>query len=138
MQFCKRHSMSVTGCSFQVSLFTEGLCEKCISTRRVSTKTSFWIGYWKEKIGIVPDDTREDVFEKLRDFREVCPTCIRCDGDEYMEFCSMKSVCKQSNEEVVEHGRKTVVGKGADGIPKPKKVGLGFDEAKGSKVGKGI
>lgn len=135
--FCKRYSMNITGCSFQVSLFTDELCDRCISTRAASNNPNPWIGYWKERVGIVPGDTKEGVFEKLRDFREGCPTCIRCGGTEYTDFCSMRNVCKQS-EEVIEDGGKTTVGKGRDGDAKAKKVGLGFDEAKGTEIRKGL
>jgi len=144
MQWCSKLELEITGCSRQVSLFTEERCRQCVEgiekkPHTIDPRKAEAVSLWRDRLGILPGMSRHEALEKFRAWREDKATCRRCEEKDYTKFCPVATVCRQANEEEVsENGRSAIVGKEPTGNIRAEESGLGLNEATGPQVGQGI
>ncbi len=52
---------------------------------------------WRIELGIEKGMSKEEAFEKFREWQLNKKTCQRCEGDKYFEYCPIRLVCKEAD-----------------------------------------
>ena len=53
--------------------------------------------YWRDKLGIHIGMTKAQALDKFISWRENKRTCLRCEGEKYIEFCPVHLICEEAN-----------------------------------------
>ena len=53
--------------------------------------------YWREKLGVEVGMSKEEALECFREWRLNKKTCERCEGEEYVSFCPVHVICRESD-----------------------------------------
>jgi hypothetical protein len=57
------------------------------------------VSKWQENLNVHYGMNQEQALENFRAWREKKKTCIRCEGEKYVDYCEIKTICKEANED---------------------------------------
>jgi len=65
---------------------------------------------YREDLGIKAGMSKEEAFEKFREWQQTKKTCQRCEGEKYKDCCPVHLICEEANERNAkrnDNGRRT-------------------------------
>lgn len=85
--------------------------------------------YWKNKIGIEIEMSKEQALEKFLEWQESMKTCQRCEGDKYFPYCLIRQICREANN-VRDNAQRNDNGTGITEAHDPETFRIGFSETR--------
>jgi len=55
--------------------------------------------YWLERLGITPGMSKAEALEKFLQWKENKRTCERCSGENLVDFCQIRLICREAEME---------------------------------------
>ena len=99
--------MSYTKCSLcgegpTIRHDTSGLCQACkiktgLTEREAKERV---VSYWRQVTGIEPGMIKSEALARFTEFKDN-PTCRRCEGNSFKQFCTANLICEQAYDEEV-------------------------------------